>query len=85
MIDEADGLKANLNASEAKRTFEAGQIDEASEVKEIDEGTAFAIGQPHLSTKSELCRIIKESTYIEPLSRLSIRKIESDLNRLLQQ
>ena len=31
----------------------------------------------------ELLRIIKESCYLEPLSRLSIRKIENDLNKLL--
>ena len=36
------------------------------------------------TTKQELDRIIKEASYTEPLARLSIRKIESDLKRLVK-
>lgn len=92
-VSPSTSANASLKAhqSETKSDFDDAKVSqieqtdkESGELKEINKpGTSD--GQ-HLPTKSELLmellRIIRESTYTEPLSRLSIRKIESDLNRL---
>lgn len=95
MIDEADAsdMSFELKATGEERALEtrrrtfvdkSWQADEeTSEMKEVG-GLGENFAHCHLPTQSELLRIIRESSYTtEPLSRLSIRKIESDLSRLL--
>lgn len=92
MIDGADASNVSfeLQPIKEKRHLEMGRRveiwqtgEETDETKSVGRLPVDESAGMHLPTKSELLRIVRESSYIEPLSRLSIRKIESDLSRLL--